>query len=208
MDFLSLKEILPEENTLSFMFMSVNRNLLEWLLKVTLEWKERKYQNYCPIRNNYERWSEVMVMRGSDNKSEVKEKPVDFQEENGQKGWTGENEGMLLEKKNRVLIGYCAKHNWQHETWLSLWTDITSSQLFPSAPEKKEMKKPSLLWWSIGPCGWQRWEDCLCQQMHFIRPLDWKWTLNISPSLNQKYEFFLFFFTAWNSLPQLDFFFS
>lgn len=97
MDFLSLKEIFPQENTLSFMFMSVNRNLLEWLLKVTLEWKERKYQNYCPIRNNYERWSEVMVMRGSDNKSEVKEKPVDFQEENGHKGWTGENEGMLLE---------------------------------------------------------------------------------------------------------------
>lgn len=36
--------------------------------------------------------------------SEVKEKPVDFQEENGHKGWTGENEGMLLEK-DRVLIG-------------------------------------------------------------------------------------------------------
>lgn len=37
MDFLSLKEIFPEENTLSFMFMSVNRNLLEWPLKVTLK---------------------------------------------------------------------------------------------------------------------------------------------------------------------------
>lgn len=68
-----------------------------------------------------------------------------------------------LEIQIWVVIGYCAKNYWQHEAWPSLCTDITSSLLFPSAPEKKEMKRPSLLWWSIGPCGWQHWEDCLRQ---------------------------------------------
>lgn len=38
--------------------------------------------------------------------SEMKEKPVDFQVENGQKGWTGENEGMLLDKPSPDWLMY------------------------------------------------------------------------------------------------------
>jgi len=45
--------------------------------------------------------------------SEVKEQPVDFQEENGHKSWTGENEETLLEKK-------------QSADWLMCQTQLTT----------------------------------------------------------------------------------
>lgn len=65
MDFLSLREIFPEENTLSFMFTSVNRNLLE--RRWRWHWSERREN----VRIIVSLWHK----RTTTTKSEVKEKP-------------------------------------------------------------------------------------------------------------------------------------